>query len=127
MRAGAGQPALAAVAGRCFSALPVALILLPLVLLPLLLLIAGGIGSGDRGAWLEIFAGPLSGSLFWRPLAGSLLVAAAAALLATALGGVLALLYQSTDIAGAGWLRPAAPQPQPPAGCRQAAARTGCR
>ncbi|TQV74265.1 iron ABC transporter permease [Exilibacterium tricleocarpae] len=92
--------------GRYLGALPTVAILLPLVVLPVTWLIARGIGVGTEYDWLEVVAGPLSVNLFWRPFANSVLVAVGAALLATLLGGLLALLFERTDIAGAKWLRP---------------------
>jgi len=51
----------------------------------------------------RVFASPVSARLLWEPLANTLIISAAAIVLALVLGGVLAWLVSRTDLLGRRW------------------------
>ncbi|MFI1461333.1 ABC transporter permease [Nocardia carnea] len=74
-------------------------VLLILVALPLFGLVRATLTDGDD-AWSDVLASPMSGSLFWTPLMGSLVVGLGTGLLATVLGAFLAWVVVMSDVPG---------------------------
>lgn len=74
-------------------------ILLILVALPLFGLIRATLAEGED-AWSDVLASPMSDSLFWSPLLGSLVVGLGTGLLATVLGAFLAWVVVMSDVPG---------------------------
>lgn len=94
---------MAALAGRrqapgvwLMLCLTVALALL--VAAPLLRIALATVESQGLAVWGQVLTGPVSNSLFWRPLGMTLALGLGCAVLATILGGVLAFLVVLTDL-----------------------------
>ena len=82
----------------------VLVILAVLVISPLLGLLNTTLAAGNRGAWMDVFASPMSENLLWRPLGNSLLMGTATAVLSTLIGGFLAWVVVMTRLPGRGVL-----------------------
>jgi iron(III) transport system permease protein len=82
----------------------VLVILAILVISPLLGLLNTTLAAGNRGAWTDVFASPMSENLLWRPLGNSLLMGTATAALSTLIGGFLAWVVVMTRLPGRGLL-----------------------
>src|SRR5699024_4136262 len=82
----------------------VLVILAILVISPLLGLLNTTLAAGNRGAWMDVFASPMSENLLWRPLGNSLLMGTATAWLSTLIGGFLAWVVVMTRLPGRGVL-----------------------
>lgn len=82
----------------------VLVILAILVISPLLGLLNTTLAAGNRGAWMDVFASPMSENLLWRPLGNSLLMGTATAVLSTLIGGFLAWVVVMTRLPGRGVL-----------------------
>ena len=73
-----------------------------LVIAPLLGLINTTLTADNREAWTDVFASRLSRNLLWSPLANSLMMGLATAVLSTVIGGFLAWVVVMTRIPGRG-------------------------
>ncbi|MGC5627040.1 ABC transporter permease [Georgenia sp. Z1344] len=76
------------------------LVLVVLVVAPLVGLVNTTLMPGNREAWTDVLASPLSENLLWRPLGHSLLMGAATAVLSTVVGGFLAWVVVMTRLPG---------------------------
>ncbi|WP_150254359.1 ABC transporter permease [Nocardiopsis deserti] len=76
------------------------LVLLVLVVAPLSGLVSTTLQSGNREAWADVFASPMSENLLWRPMGNSILVGTATAVCSTVVGGFLAWVVVMTRIPG---------------------------
>lgn len=80
------------------------LVLVVLVVAPLIGLLNTTLMAGNREAWGDVFASPMSENLLWRPLGNSILMGVATAVLSTLIGGFLAWVVVMTRIPGRGLL-----------------------
>ncbi|WP_435111126.1 ABC transporter permease [Nocardiopsis synnemataformans] len=76
------------------------LVLLVLVIAPLSGLVSTTLQSGNREAWADVFASPMSENLLWRPMGNSILMGTATAVCSTVVGGFLAWVVVMTRIPG---------------------------
>ncbi|WIM72647.1 hypothetical protein QP028_01450 [Corynebacterium suedekumii] len=89
-----------------------------LVIAPLLGLINTTLTADNREAWTDVFASRLSRNLLWSPLANSLMMGLATAVLSTVIGGFLAWVVVMTRIPGRGIIGLLATIPSRPAQLR---------
>ncbi|WDZ89585.1 iron ABC transporter permease [Nocardiopsis sp. HUAS JQ3] len=76
------------------------LVLFVLVVAPLSGLVNTTLQSGNREAWADVFASPMSENLLWRPMGNSILMGTATAVCSTVVGGFLAWVVVMTRIPG---------------------------
>lgn len=80
------------------------LVLAVLVVAPLAGLVNTTLMDGNRDAWTDVFASPMSENLLWRPMGNSVLMGLATAVGSTVIGGFLAWVVVMTRIPGRGIL-----------------------
>ncbi|MEE2041005.1 iron ABC transporter permease [Nocardiopsis sp. CT-R113] len=80
------------------------LVLAVLVVAPLAGLVNTTLMDGNREAWTDVFASPMSENLLWRPMGNSVLLGTATAVGSTVIGGFLAWVVVMTRIPGRGVL-----------------------
>jgi len=80
------------------------LVLAVLVVAPLAGLVNTTLMDGNREAWTDVFASPMSENLLWRPMSNSVLLGTATAVGSTVIGGFLAWVVVMTRIPGRGVL-----------------------
>ncbi|WP_433700169.1 ABC transporter permease [Nocardiopsis sp. CA-288880] len=80
------------------------LVLAVLVVAPLLGLVNTTLTAGNREAWTDVFASPMSENLLWRPMGNSVLMGIATAAGSTVIGGFLAWVVVMTRLPGRGIL-----------------------
>jgi iron(III) transport system permease protein len=76
------------------------LVLFVLVVAPLSGLVNTTLQSGNREAWADVFASPMSENLLWRPMGNSILMGTATAVCSTVVGGFLAWVVVMTRVPG---------------------------
>ncbi|MCK9870351.1 iron ABC transporter permease [Nocardiopsis dassonvillei] len=76
------------------------LVLFVLVVAPLSGLVNTTLQSGNREAWADVFASPMSENLLWRPMGNSILMGTATAVCSTVVGGFLAWVIVMTRVPG---------------------------
>ncbi|MFD3686550.1 ABC transporter permease [Nocardiopsis sp. NPDC058631] len=80
------------------------LVLAVLVVAPLVGLVNTTLADGNREAWTDVFASPMSENLLWRPMGNSVLMGTATAIGSTVIGGFLAWVVVMTRLPGRGIL-----------------------
>jgi iron(III) transport system permease protein len=76
------------------------LVLFVLVVAPLSGLVNTTLQGGNREAWADVFASPMSENLLWRPMGNSILMGTATAVCSTVVGGFLAWVVVMTRVPG---------------------------
>ena len=76
-----------------------------LVVLPISGLIIKGLTLGSADDWASIFFTKMGNSLIWIPFQRTMVIAVLSALIATCLGGTLAIIIEASDIKGKNWCR----------------------